>query len=255
MWDLEYHLQQAAHDKKTGQRIGWRRKRGALCRSVAAVLFVDDCLLFSGSVCAACLEKGVRMLLPADIGVSVEHKSEGPTRLRFLHVDLEVGDAVFEDGSYFRVCPVVHNREFAANKSQVPMYAKLPVYLGGRSQLREDVVPFVFSRLCCFESVFEGLRRPAVAAKAHEAAALLAAEILRLGWPKNWVAFAFKCFPFYKRSLFACVVRMFGRLLQKSSKISVWCEQFRDRVDVVPDLLELLDEAHGIESKRAAYQY
>jgi hypothetical protein len=120
-----------------------------------------------------------------------------------------------------------------------PLFAKVPFFLGYRAHVREDLTPFVFSRLCCFECVFEEMRYKHTYDACGTAVAILAAELLRLCWPKSWVSFSFKCFAFYKQNLFERCVRKFGRLLQKSVQIAVWSENFRDTIDVVPDLVAL----------------
>ena len=87
-----------------------RHKNG---KTIQGLIHVDDTLIASKIHCASCLEKGVKVLWPENLGIEIEHR---PPILDFLHIRIELLDCIVECPVNFT--PLFKNEDFARGNTE-----------------------------------------------------------------------------------------------------------------------------------------
>jgi hypothetical protein len=247
-FDLEHSIVEALTEERLFQKWGWARRKESPFRIFQCRVYVDDILSFSHALCVACLEKTVRVLVPEDVGLEVEHRSEGAAEFPYLHTIVSTRTPTPSNPSFFYVRPLLHNERFAFGLDMFPRVAKLEVFLGKAHAKYSDLRPFVFARLVTFETTFRSCDPSDGFVEQHSKRSLvvLALESLRLRWPHTWFANVLVEFPYYRKNWFANTIRCLGLLVRRSQIIAVWCgdtSTFFHKYDASSDVAALVDIA------------
>eukprot|EP00974_Lingulodinium_polyedra_P059025 5683870-Lingulodinium_polyedra.AAC.1 len=88
---LEHDIAMLHRYSDRAKRLGWHHKNWDVSKVIQGLLHVDDSFVMSKVLCWKCIERGMKMLWPKDIGISTEHK---PPCLVFLHLQIELKDCV-----------------------------------------------------------------------------------------------------------------------------------------------------------------
>jgi hypothetical protein len=250
--DLDECVRSALDSKQKSREVGWSSTSfPSVRKNVAGVIFVDDMLFFSTNVCDACLQNGIRLILPDDIGLSWEHCSMGVAAVEFLHTLVYVRECFTKETGFFTVVPLDRNSDFARGKDLHPFVAKIPVFCGFGASAKSEIRSYVTAKMVLVESTLEGkFTEKLCRVSAVNCIASIICECLRLGWPRTWIADVCRCFLFYRRTDFAELLRLCGRKLRKSRQIPLlfdhdfpdewWKHVFADVRCLVEDCVETL---------------
>ena len=152
-----------------------RHKNG---KTIQGLIHVDDTLIASKIHCASCLEKGVKMLWPENLGIEIEHR---PPILDFLHIRIELLDCIVECPVNFT--PLFKNEDFARGNTEYQKIASVVPFTPGFTEPREVLRPYVSARFAGFVQVY-AFHLDDVESEL----AKVIAEILRLGWSPKQLA-------------------------------------------------------------------
>jgi hypothetical protein len=125
----------------------------------------------------------------------------------FLHLRL----AWTNNTGKLKISPLHRNYEFARGSSDIPAFAKGLWWISNTVTTIADIRPFMLAKLC---SVIATCGGDAVHHAATKSLALLVAEVLRMRWPREWIARILRGFTIRYRNSFGNLVRMLGKCLR-----------------------------------------
>jgi hypothetical protein len=205
--DLDLSIHKVRTSPEQQKRSGWYRRHTTFDQLVAGILHVDDALLYSRQLCCDCLFDGLRKNTPADVGLTLEDRSDQGTKsFDFLHHRSEWPT----DFSSITVAPLQRNLAYATGEEQYQKNAKCQLWLSARVQNSSQLRPFMLAKLSSFGHTFDGAARHPGAA---HALAVLLSEIIQLRWPLPWLARLLRSYDVAYRTSFCHLVRLVEKVL------------------------------------------
>ena len=181
--------------------VGWDFGDFSAQQMVAGVTHVDDSVAFSRLICHKCIFSGMTRLWPDDVDVELEET--GPI-LSFLSTVIHITDG---DVNVFPWSP---NVCFSLRLTGHQHIARLGPFIDEHLSCRERLHMFVLSRYISAHYIVNGSREHMFL---H--IAIIAREVLILGWPQKWLAGIMRSIPARYNSPFCHFIRHLGQRLRR----------------------------------------
>ena len=206
MVDLELAWHDHVTDRCWLMAQPWANMATDICRVLAAMLHVDDGLFGSLCLCSSCMLCIIKQVWPQDVEVEGEN-DDACLGLRFLHASLQTSCKSHHPVGDMSIRPYVPNTNFVLGKEIYPPVGKLGVWicpLQTPSRLRA----YIWCQLVLADRIFAN-----PCSDWSNFLLLLVCEPLALLWPPSYVAKCLRSYPTYRRSRFARLTRLVGKLV------------------------------------------